>query len=130
VVAEGRVGNGQVDPDAIVLTMQPLYREDVSWEVVIDPHDYFVEILEVTPKVPAAPGETVSARVRVARARPDELYRLTARGSQGDVRILGAAQCVVRGDAPAAFRFTSLEPGRAGIAVGVEALGDSKRRME
>jgi hypothetical protein len=126
VLAEGRVGDGRVDPEAVLLTMQPLYREDVAWEVAVDPGDFFVEILELTPKAQAAPGETVSARVRVARARPEELYRLTARSSQAGVTILGPSQRIVKGNSPAAFQFTSLEPGRAGIALSVEMLDGSR----
>jgi hypothetical protein len=122
VVNEGRVGDGQVDPLAVILTMQPLYAEDVAWEVVIDPHDYFVEILEITPSTQAAPGETVSAKVRVGHARPNDLYRITVRASKAGVEIQGPSQCIVRGSTPAAFRFTSVEAGRAGITVGVEKV--------
>jgi hypothetical protein len=116
-----------VDPQAFVLTMQPLYREDLAWEVIVDPADFFVEILEVTPNAEAAPGETVRARVRVARAKPEEVYRLTARSSQAAVRILGPSQCIVKGNAPAAFHFTSVCPGRAGILVGVERMVREER---
>jgi hypothetical protein len=123
----GWVGDGRVDPEAVVLTMQPLYREDLEWEVVVDPHDYFVEVLDITPTSQAAPGETVKAKVRVGHARLNEHYRLTARASQSGVEILGEAECIVRGSAPATFRFTSPVPGRAGIAVGVEKLeGDGR----
>jgi hypothetical protein len=122
VVPSGQNGDGQVDPRSVIVTLQPLYAEDLNWEVTVDPHDYFVEILEITPKAQAAPGETVIARVRVGHARPGELYRLTARASRTGVEILGGKECIVRGGAPAAFRFTSLEPGRAGITVGVERL--------
>jgi len=122
LVPEGRVGDGQVDPQAIVLTMQPLYSEDIAWDVVVEPHDYFVEILEISPNRQASPGETVSTTVRVGHARQNEHYRLTARASQTGVKILGDAQVIVQGATPAAFRFTSLESGRAGIAVGVEKI--------
>lgn len=125
--AGGPVGDGQVDPMAVVLTMQPLYREDLEWEIVVDPHDYFVEVLEIIPKSQAAPGETVNAKVRVGHSRPNDRYRITARVSQSGVEILGEAECIVRGSSPATFRFTSLVPGRAGIAVGVEKLeGDGR----
>jgi hypothetical protein len=122
IVPDGRIGEGRVDPEAVVLTLQPLYSEDVHWEVVVDPHDYFVEILEISPNRQASPGETVSATVRVGHARQNEHYRLTARASQTGVRILGESQVIVQGATPTAFRFTSLEPGRAGIAVGVEKI--------
>ncbi|HLY76249.1 MAG TPA: hypothetical protein VKU80_19265, partial [Planctomycetota bacterium] len=82
VVPNGQNGDGQVDPRSMIVTLQPLYSEDVNWEVVVDPHDFYVEIVEISPKGQAAPGETVSAKVRVGHARPGDLYRLTARSSQ------------------------------------------------
>ncbi len=127
LVPEGRTGDGQVDPQAVVLTLQPLYSEDVNWEVVVDPHDYFVEILEITPSTQASPGETVSAKVRVGRARQDEVYRLIARASQADVEILGERERIVRGSAPVSFRFTSVSAGRGGIAIGVEKVEGGER---
>ena len=111
-----------MDPQAVVLTMQPLYREDLEWEVVVDPHDYFVEVLEISPSRQASPGETVSATVRVGKARKDDVYRLIARPSSTDVVIQGTAEQTVRGSSPAIFRFTSTAGGRAGIAVGVEKM--------
>ena len=123
LLANGRSGDGQVDPRAVVLTMQPLYREDVNWEVVVDPHDFFVEVLEITPSTQASPGETVSATVRVGRAKEGEYYRLTAKPSQPDVHIIGEGEQIVRGGNTARFRFTNLTLGRAGIAVAVEKMG-------
>ena len=122
VVPNGQNGDGQVDPQTMIITLQPLYSEDVNWEVVVDPHDFYVEILEITPRGPASPGETVNAKVRVARAREGDLYRLTARASRSDVQIVGGSEMTVRGGAPASFRFTSVTPGRGGIAIGVEKV--------
>jgi hypothetical protein len=122
VTAGGWVGDGQVDPQAIVLTMQPLYREDLEWEVVVDPHEFFVEVLEISPSGQASPGETVSATVRVGKARATECYRLVARPSNAEVQIIGEAERRVRGDCPAVFQFTSISTGRGGIAVGVERI--------
>jgi hypothetical protein len=119
---DGWGGDGQVDPQAIVLTMQPLYREDLEWEVVVDPHEYVVEVLGISPSGQASPGETVSATVRVGKARPGECYRLVARPSSVEVQLIGAAECTVRGGSPAVFQFTSLRAGRGGIAIGVERL--------
>lgn len=122
IVPNGQNGDGQVDPGSMVLTLQPLYSEDVDWEVVVDPHDFFVEILEISPSRQARPGETVSARVRVGRAREGDIYRLTARASQSEVEIVGERVKTVRGSAAASFRFTSLSPGKGGIAIGVEKV--------
>jgi hypothetical protein len=122
IVPNGQNGDGQVNPASMVLTLQPLYSEDVDWEVVVDPHDFFVEILEIEPSRQASPGETVSAKVRVGRAREGDTYRLTARASQSDVQIVGERIKTVRGSAPASFRFTSLSPGKGGIAIGVEKV--------
>ena len=123
----GRSGDGQVDPGAQVLTLQPLYREDLSWEVVVDSRDYSVEVLEISPPGPASPGEAVMAIVRVAQARKGELYRLSARPSRAGVRVIGETDLVVPGDTPAVFRFTSISSGRGGIAVGVERLRSATR---
>ncbi len=122
VVPGGQNGQGQVDPRSAIVTLQPLYSEDVNWEVVVEPHDFYVEILEVTPRGQASPGETVNARVRVARGRESEMYRLTARASGSDVQIVGGREQIVRGSTPTSFRFTSLVPGRGGIAIGVEKV--------
>lgn len=127
VVPNGQNGQGQVDPRSAIVTLQPLYSEDVNWEVVVEPHDFYVEIIEITPRGQASPGETVNAKVRVARARVGDVYRLTARASRSDVRIVGGSEITVRGDAPANFRFTSLAPGRGGIAVGVEKVDPRDR---
>ena len=102
-------------------------REDLEWQVVVDPHDYFVEILEITPYAQAPLGEMVNAKLRVGRMRPNELYQLTARASQAGVEILGEGACLVRGSSPASFRFTSLGPGRTGIALVVESLEGAGR---
>ncbi|HVR86766.1 MAG TPA: hypothetical protein VMU54_20755 [Planctomycetota bacterium] len=120
VIPDGRVGDGRADPEALLLTLVPLGPEDVRWQVLVDPADYFVEVLEITPSGETAPGETVTAKVRVARARKGEVYRLVARASRPDVEILGSSERVVREDAPALFRFTSRSTGRGGIAIGVE----------
>ena len=123
----GRSGDGQVDPRAAMLTMQPLYAEDVNWEVVVDPHDFFVEVLDISPSAQASPGETVTARVRVGKARSHDMYLLTARASSHDVEVIGASEMIVRGNAIALFRFTSLTAGRGGIAVAVERVDGGHR---
>jgi hypothetical protein len=122
VTPDGQVGQGRVDPSAVVLTMQPLYREDFQWEVTLDPRDYFVEVLEVSPAGQATPGEVVSAKVRVGGAKEDDVYRLVATSSRTDVEILGERDQFVRGRTPALFRFTCTAPGPGGIAVGVERM--------
>ena len=122
ILPQGKSGDGRVDPGARLLSLHPLYREDLQWEVVVDPRDYFVEVLEILPGASANPGEVVSAKVRVGGAKAEELYRLTATGSRPDVQILGDQEQFVRGIAPAVFRFTSSSPGAAGISVGVERL--------
>lgn len=123
-VRQGDLGHGRLDPTSRLLALEPLYAEDISWEVVVDGRNsLFVEVLEITPARHAAPGETVMAKVRVGGARPGRLYRLIARPSQENVEILGEPEKFVRGDSPAVFRFTSLSSGRAGIAVEVERAG-------
>jgi hypothetical protein len=114
--------DGQVDPDATVLAFQPLYPEDLTWEVVVSPEEHFVELLGFSPSGPVAPGEVVSATVRVGKAKVGQRYRLLAKPSQPDVRILGDHKSVVNGEAAAVFRFTRSRSGRAGISVGVERL--------
>jgi hypothetical protein len=122
-VAPVTSGDGTINPDAMVLAFQPLYPEDLAWDVVVDPEEEFVEVVGFTPSGPARPGELVSATVRVGKAKAGELYRLSAKALQPDVRILGDAQVVVKGSDPAVFRYTSCASGRAGIAVGVERIG-------
>ena len=127
LVPDGRSGDGHVDPRATMLSMQPLYAEDVNWEVFVDPHEFFVEVVDISPSSQASPGETVTARVRVAKARSRETYRLTARASHQDVRVIGPSETIVRGSAVALFRFTCATVGRGGIAVAVERIEGETR---
>ena len=122
-VAPTASGDGTINPDAMVLAFQPLYPEDLAWDAVVDPEEEFVEVVGFTPSGPARPGEVVSATVRVGKAKAGVLYRLSAKATRPEVRILGDAQVVVKGSDPAVFRFTSGASGRAGIAVGVDRIG-------
>ncbi len=128
VVTTTSTGDGRVNPDAVVLAFQPLYPEDLKWEVVVDPEDHFVEVVGYSPTGAARPGEVVSATVRVGKAKAGQLYRLSAKPSQPDVRILGEAETIIKGNETAVFRFTSCASGRAGISVGVERIGMDERR--
>lgn len=127
VASPPSAGDGRVNPDAVVLAFQPLYPEDLTWEVVVSPEEHYVEVVGFSPAGPATPGEIVSATVRVGKARAGQIYRLSAKPSQADVRILGETQAVVTGQDIAVFRFTSCASGRGGIAVGVERLGTEER---
>lgn len=122
-VAPTASGDGRVNPDAVVLAFQPLYPEDLAWEVSVDVEEHYVEVVGFSPAGAAQPGEVVTATVRVGKAKAGQLYRLSAKASQPDVRILGDLQAVVKGSDTAVFRFTSCASGRAGIAVGVERIG-------
>jgi hypothetical protein len=113
-------GDGRLESSALVLTMQPLYAEDLNWEVVVDPHDFYVEVLEIFPGGQASTGETITAKVRVARAKEHASYVLIARPSRADVKLIGSAKATVRGGGIVTFRFTSLTAGRGGIQVSVE----------
>ncbi len=122
VLTQGQSGDGRVDAGARLLALHPLYREDLQWDVVVDPHDFFVEVVEISPGTSANPGEVVSAKVRVGRAKDEDIYRLTATASRSDVRLLSARELLVRGSAPAVFQFTSASAGAGGIAVAVERV--------
>lgn len=122
-VAPTTSGDGRVNPDATVLAFQPLYPEDLAWEAAVDVEEHYVEVVGLSPAGTAQPGEVVSATVRVGKAKAGQLYRLSAKASQVDVRILGDTQTVIKGNEAATFRFTSCTSGRAGIAVGVERIG-------
>ncbi|HLY75918.1 MAG TPA: hypothetical protein VKU80_17495, partial [Planctomycetota bacterium] len=110
-----------------LLALEPLDAEDVSWQVQVDPHDYVVELLGIAPSGRAAPGERVTATVRVGRARSEERYRLIARPSRGDVQLLGPWEQTVQGSTPASFTFTSTSTGRGGIAVDVQRVQEPGR---
>jgi len=122
LMKEGVLVDRPLDESATLLAMQPLYLEDLSWLVKVEAHDFFVELLEIVPGRTAAPGERVTARVRVGNAHKDATYRLAATPSNGAVRLLSRQDVVVRGPVTATFEFTSLIPGPAGIAVTVEKL--------
>ena len=111
--------DGKTNPDAMVLSFQPLYAEDLAWEVAVEAEGLYVEVLGYSPRGVASPGETVTATVRVGKAKAWVLYRLSVSATRTDVRILGETQAIVRGSQPAVFRFTSGGSGRAGIAVAV-----------
>jgi hypothetical protein len=132
ILVERRYGNleapppsteaGTVNPDAVVLAFQPLYREDLTWEVVVEPEEHFVELVSYSPSGPVAPGEVVSATVRVGKSKAGQRYRLLARASHTDVRLIGHNEAVVKGEATAVFRFTRSTSGRGGIEVGVNRM--------
>lgn len=122
VASPSDTGDGRVNPDATVLAFQPLYPEDLTWEVVVSPEEHFVELVSFSPSGPATPGEIVSATVRVGKAKAGQAYRLTAKPSQVDIKILGVTQAVVTGQDTAVFQFTSCASGRAGIAIAVERV--------
>lgn len=119
---EGVLPEGQVEPSASLLVMQPLYGEDLDWVVSVEPHDFFVELLEVSPSGTAAPGEVVSARLRIGKAKADAGYRIIAKPLNSGVTMLSDPEQYVRGSECVLFRFTSIEGGRGGIAVGVERI--------
>lgn len=124
---EGALVDRPLEESSTLLAMQPLYPEDLNWVVKVEAQDFFVELLEITPAGTAAPGERVSARVRVGNAQKEATYRLVARPSSGDVRLLGAPEVLVRGPSPTTFSFTSLAPGAGGIAIAIERLNTPGR---
>jgi hypothetical protein len=118
----GRAGDGQVNPEAVVLAILPLAREDLDWQVVVRAHDYFVEVIDLDPSGPARPGERIRARVRVGRAGKDDLYRLSAQASSPEIAIFGAREQLVRGPGIVTFQFTSASSGPGGIEIAVEKM--------
>jgi hypothetical protein len=122
LVKEGLLVDRPLDESSTLLAMQPLYPEDLNWVVKVEAQDFFVELLEIAPGRTAAPGERVSAKVRVGNAQKEATYRLSARPSSGDVRLVGNQEILVRGPSPATFAFTSLSPGAGGIAIAIERL--------
>ena len=117
IAGSDAAGDGRVNPDAVVLAFLPLYPEDLKWEVVIKPEEHFVELIGLTPEGLVSPGEVVTVRVRVGRARPDSLYSLQAVASQSHVTVIGRDHVRVRGDEVASFRFTSTITGRGGLEI-------------
>lgn len=115
----GNGEEGRIDPESRVLTFEPLFSEDFSGTGGVEGRGYFVEVLEVTPPGTIAPGEVVTVRLRAGNVRPGRAYRLVARPSTSDVRIVGEAEFMVQGPEAAVFRFTSLSGGRGGIEVRV-----------
>ncbi|HXX94710.1 MAG TPA: hypothetical protein VEN81_13835 [Planctomycetota bacterium] len=118
----GWVGDGRVEPGAPLLALER-GPGDLQSRVDLDPHGLEVEILEVTPRPPLSPGESVSVRLRMAHPDPEAPYVLEARVSGPDVRLLGPPRTVVRGGAPATIRFTGLSSGPAGIVIRAAPLG-------
>lgn len=123
-IESNSAGDGRINPDSIVLTFQPLYPKDLTWEVVVSPDKHYVELVEFSPSGPASPGEVITARVRVGNAKRDQVYVLMAKPCQPEVKILGQEKAIVSGDSSAVFTFTSLTSGRGGIAVGVQVVAN------
>lgn len=118
----GRHGDGRLDPAAPILVFEPIAAEGRRWVAEVESESFFVELLGISPCGPVAPGEVVSARVRVGNAAPGAAYRLSAVPTTPEVTLLGASELVVHGGAEALFRFTSRRPGRAGISVSAARL--------
>lgn len=114
--------DGAINPEAVVLAFQPLFPEDLTWDVVVSPEEQFVELVQVSPSGAVVPGEVVTATVRVGKGKPDQRYRLSISATEPAVQILGTSQALVRGVETVRFSFTSSKAGRSGIAVAVERL--------
>lgn len=122
-LADGGVaGDGRVDPNAVVLAFEPVYAEELAPEVFVSAHPVALELLSLTPADAAAIGETVTARLRVAKAELDGIYRLKATARDPDVVIHGRSEFTVRRSDVATFRFTRSSGGQGGIMIAVERI--------
>ncbi len=125
---EATAGDGRLDPKATLLVLEPLYPEDLNWVAEVEAVDYFVEVLQLLPAGELAPGEAVTALLRVGGARPDRYYRVVARSSSPQSVILGDQEHTVRGASPMTFRFTSVAGGKAGLKIAVEEVSEGNGR--
>lgn len=122
LAAQPDSGDGVINPEAVVLAFQPLYPEDLTWDVMVNPDEHFVELVQVNPSGAVKPGEIVTATFRVGNAKAGQHYLLSIKATEHVVHIVGATQALVSGFETARFRFTSSKAGRSGIAVAVEHL--------
>lgn len=110
-------------PDARVLVATPVLSAGPRWSPEVRGRECpLVEVLELMPEGPLGVGETAWARLRVANARPEKLYRIRAEPIGDGTRILGPVEWVVRGSEPVRVAFTSLRAGPGTLRVFAEAI--------
>jgi hypothetical protein len=120
--ALGGEGAGLV-PDAPVLVAAPVPPAGARWSPeVLGRECPSVEVLDLVPEGPLGVGEVASARLRVANARPEGLYRIRGQAVGDGTCILGPAEFVVRGPEPVRIAFTSLRAGPGTLRVFAEAI--------
>ena len=119
-------GPGRLDSESTFLTFEPVYEEPPQPEELsvcaqpINTQPMGVELISLTPRHSARPGQIVTAVVRVADANPNSIYRLTVQPSREGVSILGNASQTVRGQDAATFRFTRTSTGQGGLVIQAE----------
>lgn len=113
-------GQGVIDPEAVVLVLEPLPSGPPRWQAEVTTDDFHVEVLSLVPPKEAGAGEIVTATVRVAGDRPEAAYRLTAVPCHSSIRLLDPSSQRARGNTPVQFRFTSLTGGRARVRIDAE----------
>ena len=114
-----------------LLTFEPVYDyEPAPTEIsastpVIDARPFMplgVELLSLTPRKNARPGQVVTAVVRVADAHPEGLYQVTVTPSQEGVRVIGSNSHRIEGADTATFQFTRSTIGSGGISIGLKQI--------
>ena len=111
-----------------LLTFEPVYDDEpTSTKIsastpVIDSSPLGVEIISLTPRHIARPGQVVTAVVRVADAQVEGVYQVTVTPSQDGVRIIGDSNQRVKGANTATFQFTRTTVGTGGISIGLEQV--------
>lgn len=110
-------------PDAPILLATSVSPAGARWNPHVRGWECpSVEILELAPEGPLVVGETAWARLRVAGARPEGLYRIRAQPVGDATRLLGPAEFIVRGSESVRVGFTSLRAGEGTLRVFAESI--------
>ena len=117
----GVSGAGQVDPDATTLVFEPLYQEQLTTEIYVSAYPHAAVLIDFSHSQ-AGVGSVVTATVRVRDAAPGGVYRLTAKGSNDYINILGENPIFLSGQESGEFKFTSTMSGRGDVAIAVDRI--------
>ena len=117
----GASGDGLVDPDATALVFEPLYEEQLTTDIYVSAYPH-AALLTGFSHSQAGVGTVVTAEVRVRDAALGGVYRLTAKGSNDFIKILGENPIFLSGKEVGEFRFTSTVSGRGGVAIAVDRV--------
>ncbi len=114
----GLGGDATLDPNSPVMVFEPVYEDELP--VVTRSGGRTgrtVEARVTTDPSRPAPGEVVTATVRVTHPGEGVRYEITAEPTRDGISILGSSTVIVSAGEPGVIRFTSRCQGAGGVVI-------------